>query len=85
MRRSWVIAAIVGVLLVPGAKAVSAGQKGPTPTRAYTVQAGDSLWSIARSVPLDGDRRKMIHRIIELNDLRGGQIRPGQQLELPIR
>jgi len=49
------------------------------------VQAGDNLWNIAaKSVPSE-DPRRVVQEIIEVNNLGGERIRPGQMLEVPSR
>ncbi|WP_324273788.1 LysM peptidoglycan-binding domain-containing protein [Blastococcus brunescens] len=47
------------------------------------VQPGDTLWSIASSLEVDGDVRSVIDRIQELNGLRSADLVPGQELLLP--
>ena len=50
--------------------------------REYTVQRGDSLWSIAAEQLGDGSRYT---EIMELNGLNGTEIHPGMQLKLPVQ
>lgn len=53
------------------------------PTRAYTVEPGDSLWTIARAQLGDGRR---VDEIARLNGLEPPyKIKAGQKLKLPIR
>lgn len=85
MRRMWIAMVLAGALLVPGIRAVSAGQERPSPTVAYVVKHGDTLWKIAGSVDPQGDRRRTIHRLIELNDLASATLTAGQRIELPTR
>ena len=50
----------------------------------YTVQAGDTLWSIsAERTPAGGDVRETIAAVRGLNDLDASIIHPGQVLQLP--
>jgi LysM repeat protein len=49
-----------------------------------TVEAGDSLWSVARRVAPENDPREVVEQIRRLNDLPGAQIQVGQQLLLPV-
>ena len=50
--------------------------------REYTVQRGDSLWSIAAEQLGDGSRYT---EIMELNGLNSTEIHPGMQLKLPVQ
>ena len=52
------------------------------PERAYTVRAGDTLWSIA-AARYAGDTRSAVWEISRRNGLQGGTIRAGQRLVLP--
>ena len=77
-----VLSALVLLLLLAGR--VDAGGA-LRPTETYTVVAGDTVWEIAaeRTGPAD-DVRDMVRDIVRLNDLRGGLLRPGQQLVVPV-
>jgi LysM domain len=74
---------IVAVAAQPAATPLAAAPKGPQPASvSYTVQPGDTLWSIAQRVYHDGD----FTRIFDAN--RGkitspGLIFPGQVLSIP--
>lgn len=49
-----------------------------------TVSSGDTLWSIAAGVTAPGDDvRDVMVQIAEMNDLQGGVLLAGQQLEIP--
>jgi nucleoid-associated protein YgaU len=50
--------------------------------RAYRVQAGDTLWSIA-AASYGGDPREGVWNLRERNHLAGTTITPGQLLRLP--
>ena len=52
------------------------------PPRAYVVQPGDSLWSIAAE-RYAGDPREGVWKLQRLNDLSGTSILPGQRILLP--
>ncbi|SDX76252.1 LysM domain-containing protein [Modestobacter sp. DSM 44400] len=47
------------------------------------VQAGDTLWSIAREVAPEEDVRAVVDAIEDANDLGGTLLAPGQVLQLP--
>jgi hypothetical protein len=56
------------------------------PTRVVTVQAGESLWDIARQVAPHTDPRVTIERIVSINALPdAGDLRIGQSLTVPVR
>jgi LysM repeat protein len=56
--------------------------EGAGPERAYTVRAGDTLWTIAAS-HYGGDPRAAIWEIKDRNGLAGSLIRPGERIVLP--
>lgn len=49
----------------------------------YTVQEGDTLWSIAKKYT-DEDPRKLIYEIREVNNITP-MIYPGQTIEIPLK
>ncbi len=57
--------------------------------RTYTVQSGDTLWSIASDFNREyydqrKDVRKIIYTIRKANNIDGNTIYAGQELDLPI-
>jgi cell division protein YceG involved in septum cleavage len=55
----------------------------------YTVQAGDTLWSISSNFNRthynqEKDVRKIIYTIRKMNDIEGNTIYTGQELNLPF-
>jgi LysM repeat protein len=61
-----------------------AGEPISTSTSDQVVATGDTLWEIASEIAEDGaDLRRTVALIIELNDLDGGVIHPGQVLTVP--
>lgn len=56
----------------------------PPPTTQHVVQAGDTLWAVAKSItPEGGDVRRSVHEILDINGLADAVIHPGQVLEIP--
>lgn len=56
----------------------------PTPSRAYIVESGDTLWEIAADVtPRGGDVRDAVAVIAVVNGLADATIQPGQALLIP--
>ena len=70
--------------LVPGPSAgdgsVPAAEAG---RGAVVVEAGDSYWSIARSLQPLGDVRPLVHQLQVLN--RGVELQPGMAVRLPTQ
>ena len=88
-RRTWeaerrvVLALVLAlVLVVLLGSLVHASLTAPEPAR-VTVQAGDTLWSIAAAQPGVADVRAEVQAIIEANHLGGPQLVPGQLLLVP--
>jgi Tfp pilus assembly protein FimV len=83
--RARVLTVLVAValilLLVPGLA------RGDGPDRAaarttYTVQAGDTLWGIARRVAPGRDPREVVDQMVRDNQLRGS-LQVGDELQVP--
>jgi len=56
----------------------------PVSRRVYTVQQGDSLWSIARRmVGPGGDPRPVVDRLAGVNSISNGVIWPGEEVVMP--
>lgn len=87
--RFWLLALLVVVLLGAFSLGRSATQAAPVAQAGpdieqTTVQAGESLWSVAQRIAPDNDPREVIAQIRRLNDLAGSQLQVGQQLLLPV-
>jgi LysM repeat protein len=79
------ILTLVGLVVAFGQLAGASDTSRPeSPTVIMTVQAGDSLWTIAKSALHTADPRETVERIRKLNGLRDSVIVPGQQLIVPL-
>jgi len=79
-----VITLLLILIAAGGTSADASATAGGPATASVVVQAGDSLWTIAKSLQPNGDPRSMMQTLVELNGLKGGELVPGQQLIVPI-
>ena len=78
---SFVVLSLGGRAL-GGSSSETAGER--TRPRNVTVQAGQTLWQIARSeVGAEGDPRPLISAIQEASGLTSSELQPGQVLQIP--
>lgn len=75
-----VVAALVSLLLF-GNGGVAADFDSSAAVQTYRVRSGDTLWSIAESLDLAGDRRGIVEALADAND--GSEIRAGDDLIIP--
>ena len=91
LRRTIAVLVLATIALIAvfvlGRASVHAAQPTPTTKAAtpavVTVQAGDTLWTIATRIAPKSDPRATIRAIRELNGLSTGSVQAGQRLVLP--
>jgi len=76
---------LAGFLNAPAKAADASGELSVTPTITVTVQPGESLWAIARTVHPERDPRDVVADIVQLNNLGAARVIPGQQLFVPSK
>ncbi|MDT0190029.1 LysM peptidoglycan-binding domain-containing protein [Rothia terrae] len=52
--------------------------------RTVTVDAGQTLWDVAREVSPESDPRDVVNLIIDVNNLSSTTLHTGQNLEIPV-
>ena len=70
-------------LLGFGGGAIATSNPGSDNFQYLTVQPGQSLWDLAKSIAPNSDPRDVIADISRLNGLQGSTIHPGEQLAVP--
>jgi LysM repeat protein len=75
------------MLALTGLVGGAAAGTGPARPASHTivVQPGQTLWSIARDVAPNADRRETIARIIQLNALPASGVSAGERIAVPTR
>jgi nucleoid-associated protein YgaU len=89
--RGRAVAAVSALAVVTGGAALTGQLAGGEPSgglhlegqTSVVVGPGDTLWSIASSVAGGDDVRDVVHRIQQVNGLRGTVLVPGEVLRLP--
>ena len=82
----FVLLAVLGLVLIGFLTApLNAGVATTAGTGAIevTVQAGESIWSIAAQAGLDRDVRDVVSEIVQLNDFSSSVLSPGQHIFVP--
>ena len=75
-----VVALTVGLVWLAHASAISAAPPAVKPPAVVTVNAGDTLWSIASRVAPRRDPRAVVAELKRVNHLSDPVLQPGQQL-----
>ncbi len=72
------------VMALNGGGATATSSPSTTSFQYVTVSAGESLWQVASEVAPTADPRDVIAEIIDLNQLSGTNVQPGQRLAIPL-
>jgi len=78
-----IVAALGAAALFAGGSAVATGSAAAIEFDYLTVQAGQSLWSIAETIAPESDPRDVIAEIRSLNQLNTSSVQPGQRIAVP--
>ncbi len=84
--RRWTAVLVVAVVaLVVAPQAFAQGDRAPSASDTYVVSNGETLWSISQAItPSSRDVRDTIETVKSMNMLESANIRPGDQLVVPI-
>jgi nucleoid-associated protein YgaU len=81
--RLAVIVLVAGIFLGLVAPALFASDEAVSKPRTHVVQAGETLWDLAKTHAPSEDPRRFIFEVQRMNDLEGALIQPGATLRLP--
>lgn len=89
LARTLVVLSLAIVMLATFGFSAGAGnsdQMSPTSDHfiTITVGPGESLWSLAGQIAVDGDKRSLVDEIISINSLPTADVQVGQELRIPL-
>ena len=89
LARTLVVLSLAIVLLATFGFSAGAGnsdQMSPTADEFITVIVGpgETLWSLAGQIAVDGDKRSLVDEIISINSLATPDVAAGQELRIPL-
>jgi hypothetical protein len=90
LARTLVVLSLAIVMLATFGFSAGAGnsdQMSPTSDAfiTITVGPGESLWSLAGQIAVDGDKRSLVDEIISINSLPTADVQVGQELRIPLQ
>ena len=77
------LAALAVIVVGAGQIADASASEQSAQHSVVVVQAGDTLWGIAKEIAPKTDRRAVVHQIRQLNDLGTRSLRAGQSIVVP--
>jgi hypothetical protein len=81
--RIVVVLAVMAVLVIGGFLLGHATSQASAPPQKVTVEAGETLWTVAERVAPQDDPRLVVARIQAMNHLSTPSVEAGQQLLVP--
>jgi hypothetical protein len=90
LARTLVVLSLAIVLVSTFAFSAGAGntdQMSPTSDAFITVTVGpgETIWSLAGQIAVDGDKRSLVDEIISINSLPTADVQVGQELRIPLQ
>ena len=90
LARTLVVLSLAIVMLATFGFSAGAGntdQMSPTYDSFITVVVGpgETLWSLAGQIAVDGDKRSLVDQIISINSLATADVQIGQELRIPLQ
>jgi hypothetical protein len=90
LARTLVVLSLAIVLVSTFAFSAGAGntdQMSPTYDSFITVVVGpgETIWSLAGQIAVDGDKRSLVDEIISINSLATADVQVGQELRIPLQ
>ncbi len=90
LARTLVVLSLAIVLVSTFAFSAGAGntdQMSPTYDSFITVVVGpgETIWSLAGQIAVDGDKRSLVDEIISINSLPTADVQVGQELRIPLQ
>ena len=90
LARTLVVLSLAIVMLATFGFSAGAGnsnQMSPTSDAFITVTVGpgETIWSLAGQIAVDGDKRSLVDEIISINSLATADVQVGQELRIPLQ
>jgi hypothetical protein len=77
---------LIAIAVLVGPNVIGAQATGDTVRTSFeyvSIAPGQSLWQLAEQVAPQADPREFVADILTLNNLRSGDVQPGQKLAIP--
>jgi hypothetical protein len=76
---------VIGAQATGATTGTTTGATAETSFEYVSIAPGQSLWQLAEQVAPQADPREVVADILTLNNLRSGDVQPGQKLAIPAR